>query len=227
MSHRLINLVQFAFFALVVILLLRWFGLWTGMAIYVAIVLAGSLSAWQLLSSSEIGTATWKNVVAGWLLPWTSLMGGGSLTALLIKNALASIVFGIGIALCLELNLLEPAPSADAPSGEKASWLLRVLVWLTAAGWITLLTGWIWLMKSSSSGRSEPISTLILHNRLAIPLLIPPVVLIASVVLQFFGHYWLALSVVWIPLGIILLPVILMALALIAHTLAGKPIRWN
>jgi hypothetical protein len=227
MSHRLVNGVQFALYALIVIMLLKWFGVWAGMAIYLGIVLAGSGLAWQLLSSSEIGKATWKNLTAGWLLPWTSLVGGGSLAALLIKNALASTIFGIGIAACWELNLLEPAASAGTPSGENTNWLPRVLVWLTAAGWITLLTGWIWLMKSFFSRGSEPISTLILHNRRAIPLLIPPVVLVASIGLRICGLDWLALLTVWIPLGIILAPVILMALVLIGYTLRGKPIRWN
>lgn len=59
------------------------------------------------------------------------------------------------------------------------------------------------------------------------PLLLPPVIVAASVLLRISGRTWLALAAVGVPLVMLLMPVLSLLALIIVHYIMGKPIRWN
>lgn len=55
---------------------------------------AALLGAW-LLRTSVVGAIGWRNVLASWLLPWGSALGGGSLPAITATSWLVCSLMGV------------------------------------------------------------------------------------------------------------------------------------
>jgi len=213
--------------ALIVVLLTRQFGPVAGVSIFVGWVLLSVLVAGALLRTTVVQQMSWKNRVAGLLLPWSMIAGGGTLKALLIKNALAGCVFGV-IVVVVDALLQNNSSIIQAPADSSTpQWVSKAILVVTVLGWLIMLVGWLWVLRAQLAGRSEPISTLILRRSVRIPLLVPPIAIAASVALSYFGHPVFAMLIVMLPILFILGPLLAMLLMVLIYTILGKPIRWN
>jgi hypothetical protein len=186
-----------------------------------ALLIASTMGlAGYLLHTSTTGEVTWRNRLAGLFLPWSLLAGQGSLSALLLKNLLASLAWGGVMIACYRLNWVLPSsPETKMP----ATVLTIVASWLAILCRLVLLGGWLLYLRSMYSRRSQSISLKATWQ----PLLIPPLAIVASLVLGHYGYVWLALLSVGLPLFIVLTPLLLMFAAIAYMTLTGKKIRWN
>jgi len=212
--------------AFIAIVLTRQLGPIAGVGAFAALVVAAVLLAGGLIRHAPIDRVTWRNRVAGLLLPWSMILGGGSLKALLIKNMVAGTLFGICVITIDALNLKPiPTPATDAPA--YPGWTQTLVFVLTVASWITLLIAWLWILRIHLGKISEPISTIILHRRVKFVLLAPPIAIAASIALRYFSYNLAALLIVGLPLLIVLGPLLLMTLLLLSYAMRGKPIRWN
>jgi hypothetical protein len=166
--------------------------------------------------------------VAGLFLPWTSLVGGGSLHSLLLKNQLAAVAFGAAIVVYDQMNL-QATVNANQPAFAEGSggWLASGLWWVTLSCWFVLLTGWFYLLRTCLRQQTDLVSVMLGRSGLWLPLVIPPVAVGISLALLVTGNPWHSLLVVVVPLLMILLPVLLMVAGICYHYLIGKPIRWN
>ncbi len=224
----LIHIFNFVAQIAVALAMSRAFGPWAGGALYALLMCITTVIAGQLLRHSQIGRVTWRNRMAGLLLPWSMIVGGGSLTALCAKNAIASIVFGWTVIVCDQMNLFGFAVIPNSQSVSLAErWFALSLSAATVLGWLLAAGGWLMILKSYLSHRTEPITSLITHRNKRLPLFLPPVAIGASMLLRYKGVHGLAFWVVWIPLLVITLPVILMLLVILSYWIRGKPIRWN
>lgn len=212
--------------ALIAIGLSRYLGPVAGVGVYAALVVATVLMAGGLIRLSPVGVVTWKNRVAGLLLPWSMIVGGGTMKALLIKNILAGTLLGI-LAVTADA-LIGNDLLTDAPDGAQTpGWVATIVLWVTVACWIIMLIAWLWVLRAQLGRHSEPISTLMLRPGVRFALLAPPIATAASVALRYFGYDLAAMLIVSVPLVIVLGPVLMLTLVLLTYTLLGKPIRWN
>ncbi len=204
------------------------FGAACGLTIFAVCNVFGSLLAGWLLCQSPVSQITWRNRVAGVLLPWTTVVGGGTVTHLMVKNAGASVVYGIVVVTCERMGLVKALleTSGESPSTQNSWWIL-ILAWLTVTCWIIAGIGWLWVLKSCVVHRPARSSQLLWHRNHWIPLLLPPIVTVASILLWYTGQNLAAFFVVVVPLLVVLSPVILMVSVILGHKLMGKPIRWN
>jgi hypothetical protein len=186
-----------------------------------ALLIASTMGlAGYLLHTSTTGEVTWRNRLAGLFLPWSLLAGQGSLSALLLKNLFASLAWGGLMIACYRLNWVLPSsPETKMP----ATVLTTVASWLAILCRLVLLAGWLLYLRSMYSRRLQSISLKATWQ----PLLIPPLAIVASLVLGHYGYVWLALLSVGLPLFIVLTPLLLMFAAMAYMTLTGKKIRWN
>jgi hypothetical protein len=225
--QSLLLVLQFA----LAVCLYKMLGVGWALAAYIAVCGASALCGCYLLHTSKTNSVTWKNRVAGWLLPWSLIVGGGSLQHLTIKNALAASMFGIAVILW-QHTAKPTVPTVDNGAGETtltttSTWAHTLVDGGILLGCFILLLGWGLLLRAQLKHTSEPITTLIMHRRQAWPLITPPCAIGLSLVLRSLDFSWWALICVWGPLLFILMPVILMMLVLIGHTILGKPMRWN
>jgi hypothetical protein len=102
-----------------------------------------------------------------------------------------------------------------------------VILWVTVAGWIVMAIGWLWMLRSIVANRSDMISVVLNRQGTWMPLLLPPVIVAASIALRVAGRSWIALAVVGVPLLILFTPVLLMLVVVLMHYVMGKPMRWN
>lgn len=211
--------------------LYRVLGVGWAIVAYLAWCGTSVLCGCYLLYSSKTNSVTWKNRLAGWLLPWGLIVGGGSLQSLALKNALAASLFGMTVILwqhtAKTMALAVDDGAAASTTALTSSWAPAWLDWGILLGCVILGWGWLLLLRAQLKQTSEPITTLIMHRRQAWPLIAPPCAIGLSLVLRSLDLPWWALLCVWGPLLFILMPVILMMLVLIGHTILGKPIRWN
>lgn len=208
--------------------LTRVLGVAVGLMVVSAIVTATTLEAGSLLRRVQTGSVTWKNRLAGLLLPWTFLVGGGQLSSLLIKNAIAGLVFAALMVICDRAIV----PSTSSPTGQAGnfqhpSWIEAALGWMTAACWIALIVGWVWILRSYSRGHAGIRGILSAPRGVLVAILIPPAAVAASAGLLAGGWRGAALTVAALPLLVVAFPVVLMAIVVAAHALTGKPMRWN
>ncbi|HMO12871.1 MAG TPA: hypothetical protein PKD64_03585 [Pirellulaceae bacterium] len=210
------------------IALSRTLGVFEGLLVYVvATSLLTGFAGW-LLRDATLGVVTWRNRTAGFLLPWTSIVGGGRLHALVLKNVFASIIAGLVAVLCDQSRLLYAFGLIPAAAhGEQTPWGVVALSWLTVACWLVVFAAWLWIIRSLLLRRSDIVSVLTLKRGGWVPLIMPPIALGMSVYQKLTGHAWSALLWVGIPLLIVLCPVMLMAGVILYHQFTGKPMRWN
>ena len=215
--------------ALIAIVLSRQIGAVAGVGVFAALVLAMVLAAGGLIRRAPVGSVTWRNRLAGPLLPWSIIVGGGTMKALLIKNVAAGTLFGI-IVITLDALILNNLLATTSPTGSPApapAWARAVVLGVTIACWIIMLVAWLWILRAQLGRHAEPISTLMLRPGVRFGLIAPPVALAASIALRYFGYHLLAMLIVGLPLLVVLGPVALMCLVLLSYTVRGKPIRWN
>jgi hypothetical protein len=185
-------------------------------------------SAGLLLRSAATESITWRNRLAGWLLPWTAWVGSGTLSGLLIKNSCLSLVFGWGTIMLTALGwngALDPVMAAPG-SGHSMGWHYFV-AGLTFICWLTLGVGWWQLCQNLIGQRLGQPWRESSQRRSGWLILGTPLLLIASVTLRQFDLAGWALTIVLVPLLAILFPVITLSAVLLYHWAIGKPIRWN
>jgi hypothetical protein len=203
-------------------------GLGTGLSAIAILAFASSLLAGFLLKQTSVGELSWRNYVAGFLLPWAFFLRPGSLRGLVLKNSVAAIVVGAAAAGYDWLEVSKPGNVGASETHTTSAMVgTTILALMTMAGWIILLAGWIVLCKNLVTNRSEPISALVLRRDKFMPLVLPPAAVGLSIVFRYWHWYWLSFLTVWGPLVAVFLPVILLVLAVFIQTLRGKPIRWN
>lgn len=206
----------------------RGVGVTLGIALYSLTVVVFVAIAGIALKGSTVGSITWRNRLAGWLLPWTKWVGGGQLRSLLIKNATVSILFG-GLMIWCDHNglFLELAGWRASDNSRRFSWIQLALLWTTVGCWLILSLAWLLLMRSWTKNQLNVLSVLLKGRGNWLPFLLPPASVGASIALRYAEFPALALAVVAIPLLITTGPVILMMAVFLWHHLRGKPIRWN
>ncbi|MBL8738657.1 MAG: hypothetical protein JNL12_19670 [Planctomycetes bacterium] len=170
-----------------------------------------------LLRSAQVGTVTWRNRVAGFLLPWGYVLGRGKLPGIV----LACTAIWSALAAAVLLSLAEPAPVAPtvpAPAAPVANassvpWLL--LAWIVTGVCLCYLLG---LLTKHFEPRSQA-------TRTVLKLVLVLVLMIAgSVVLHLTGNSGLALLVAGGP------PLLIgggYGLFLVFILLMGRNARWN
>jgi hypothetical protein len=207
--------------ALLAIALARGLGPVWGWLVYAALSSAGVGAAAWLLKRSAVGVVGWKNHLAAFLTPLMPFVGGGTLRALVLKHIVAGAVFGLVAILVDRFDLV--APITASGSAGWAGWLAAG----TIMCWVVVLGLWLWLVSVQMRHRSEPISRLLMRREPGRMLILPPLVVGASVGLQQMGLMWVALAVVALPLLIVVGPVALMVGVMGIYSLLGKPVRWN
>lgn len=221
-------LLTILFHAAMAMIAARVAGTTLGMVLYSLSVLAFVTIAGLALKNSTVGNITWRNRLAGYLLPWTKWVGGGQLTSLLIKNAIASILFGWLMIWCDRSGFLHELVGLNANRDSRNfSWLAIAVLWTTLGGWLILSTAWILLIRSWAQNRQNDLSILFSERGNWLSFLLPPLSVGVSIALRYANFPALALAVVAVPLLIISGPVLLMMSVILWHQLRGKPIRWN
>lgn len=170
-----------------------------------------------LLRSSVVGQITWRNRVAGLLLPWGDVLGRGKLPGIV----LACTAIWSALAAAVLLSLAEPAavmpttPSPTAPGASASSvpWLL--LAWIVDGACLCYLLGTLtkYFAPHAQVTRAQLKLVLVLV-----------VMIVGSVVLQQTGNGGLALLVAGGPTllvgggyGLFVVFIVLM----------GRNARWN
>lgn len=210
------------------LVLSRQLGLMIGLLAYSVVTFAITCLAGWLLQGSAVGTVTWRNRLAGLLLPWPVIVGGGSLRAMLVKNQLASILFGIAVVACdqIRTGTIVAGIGVDAVA-EPASWWDGAVFYLTMMCWAILLGAWLWMLRSFLTHHSVPLTALREKRGIWLPLVLPPLAVAASVALVLSGNPWAGLLSVGLPIVVMLMPVLPMVAVVLFHYITGKPIRWN
>jgi hypothetical protein len=215
-------------YAALAVMAARGIGVALGIALYSLTVVALVAIAGIALKGSTVGSITWRNRLAGWLLPWTQWVGGGQLRSLLIKNATVSILFGWLMIWCDHNGLFHELVGWKASDhSRRFSWIQLVGLWTTVGCWLILSLAWLLLMRSWAKNQLNVLSVLLKGGGNWIPFLLPPASVGASIALRYAEFPALALAVVAIPLLITTGPVLLMMAVFLWHHLRGKPIRWN
>lgn len=212
--------------ALVAIVLSRLLGPIAGAAAFAALAVATVLVAGGLIRRAPVGVVTWRNRVAGLLLPWSMVLGGGTMKSLLIKNMVAGGLFGIFV-ITIDALFLNPVSTAVPAAPPSPGWASAIVFGVTIACWIVMLVAWLWVLRAQLGRHSEPISMLMVRPGVRFALLAPPVAIAASIALRYFGYHLVAMLIVGLPLLVVLGPVLAMVLVLLSYTVRGKPIRWN
>lgn len=207
------------------LLLTRKLGISLGLTLHVLLMLAFSGLGWLMLSQLSTDSITWRNRLISILMPWPAIVGGGSMFAFVLKNAIASIVFAGIVVTADRSGILNIHRTGSDPSSISigSPWM----TWATVLCWMVLTVAWLWLIKSTLSNRPDSFSVLLSSRNTAIPFIFPPIVVIASLFLRYQGYVIAALLTVAIPLVIVLLPVLMMLAVVFYHYATGKPMRWN
>jgi hypothetical protein len=215
-------------YASLAVIATRGIGIALGIVLYSLTVVVFVAIAGLALKGSTVGSVTWRNRLAGWLLPWTKWVGGGQLHSLLIKNATVSILFGWLMIWCDQNGLLHELVGLKASdNSRRISWIQLAVLWTTVGCWLILALAWLLLMRSWFKNQLNVLSVLLKGRDNGLPFLLPPASVSASIALRYAELPALALAVVAIPLLITTGPVLLMMAVFLWHHLRGKPIRWN
>jgi hypothetical protein len=89
-------------------------GVAAAIGVVAALAALASLLGALLLRTSAVGTLTWRNVAAGWLLPWGFVLGGGRLPRIATMSAACLAVMGAIGALAGPSHLVAAAWTVDA-----------------------------------------------------------------------------------------------------------------
>ncbi|MBL8890067.1 MAG: hypothetical protein JNL67_08820 [Planctomycetaceae bacterium] len=224
----ILPLLYAACYAGLLVVLTHRSGIGVGLVVYACSVGAGTGFGGWLLQRSEVGRVTWRNRVAGFCLPWTGWVGGGTLPSLLVKNWLAGLVFGVAVLWADQSNWFQvPITDSTNGTGNLASiqeWGLYVSTWTC---WVVLAGAWLWMLRTFLTRSSNVLSVLSRERGIWFPILAPPLVIAASVTLRATGYPWWGLAVAAAPLLYVSFPVLLIIAVMLWHAITGKPMRWN
>lgn len=212
--HRLLWLVPWMVLCCLIGLLEQRFSLGVGASIYVVVVLCATLVGAWLLRSSAVGQVSWRNVLAGKLLPCAGILGYGSLLKLCLSNLLGTLLLGLGgffVARYLRLN--------DYTLG-------RIGGWTIACGltWIVLI--WMILFLVRQYGKKYYTGPSGLRTFLKL-IFAPIIALSASIALIVAGLPLFAWLVAMAPVAIVVVSVGPLLLIVVISQFSGKPFRWN
>lgn len=147
---------------------------------------------------------------------------------MLVKNQLASMLFGIAVVACDQIRAGTNVAGAGLGTvAQPASWLDGTVFYLTLMCWAILLGAWLWMLRSFFTHHSKPFSALLEKRSVWIPMVLPPIAVAASVALVLAGNPLGGLFSVGIPIVMMLMPVLPMVVAVLFHYITGKPMRWN
>jgi len=90
--------------------LARGLPIWTAAAAATAALLAATLLGTLLLRSCALGTVTWRNRAASWLLPFGGLLGAGSLRQFAGSSFLGSVAIAGVVLLATANDAAQPVP---------------------------------------------------------------------------------------------------------------------
>lgn len=224
----LLQLVFVACYAGIIVVLTRSFGVGVAAMVYFLLVSVFTYCGGWLLRQSTVGEVSWKNRVAGFCLPWTGWVGGGTLRSLLVKNFFTGIIFGVVVLLFEQANQFQfhTNGSAEGTGGPPRvrEWGLQIS---TGICWIILLGVWLWMLKTFLTRSSNVLSVLTRERGIWFLILSPPVAVAASITLRATGFPGWGLAVAAAPLVYVLLPVLLIIVVMLWHVVTGKPMRWN
>jgi len=172
-----------------------------------------------VLRSAKTNQITWRNRVAGLLLPWGYVLGRGQLPGIVLSCTVIWSALAAGVLLSFYVPAVpspapaSPLPGQPAPAGFAGPWLL--LAWIVDGACLCYLLAM--LRKYFAMGSQVTRTQLKL-------VLVLVVMLVGSVVLHLAGHGGLGLLVAGGPVAVIgggyglFLAVIL---------LFGRNVRWN
>lgn len=187
--------------------------LWAIVALVVLSVLLPSTGA-IVLRGARPEQVTWRNVLAGWLLPWGYRIANGRLTGIAAVSGVCWLLLGLA-----GFIGTRPSTPVSGPANTAEPGLLTVAA--TIAGWLVYGAAAFWLAGAVARSRDwtrPPGSTQ--AKLMAVPLLL----LATSLTAWFLGNVRLALWVAAVP------PVVAGVLTgawMAVIILAGKNARWN
>jgi len=211
--------------ACLAIFLTRRLGTGTGLLLHILTMLVFSGIGWLLLTQLTTETITWRNRAIGVLMPWPNIVGGGSLVAYVFKNTIASTVFALIVVAVDRYQVFSmPIETQTRRDHSIGSWLIAVPTFFC---WIALCVGWLWMLQSTLANRPDNLSSLPNLRGIAVPLLLPPILVVTSIALRYNGHSTASMLTVAVPVFLVLMPVLLMMGVILFHYITGKPMRWN
>ena len=189
-------------------------GPWAGLVAWAALMaVACALGAW-LLKSSPVGRVTWRNHVAGYLIPWGYRLGRGKLAPITV--AAWAIWVLIGAAAVLLFGRSGEPTGAAATDRSTATTVLLFATWVLYGGCLIYLLG-VLLNEYRSSGGRGARSVLTMAG-----------VLVALVVIS--AAFWISGRPGWALLAAGGPPAVVgggYGLFLVAILLLGRKARWN
>lgn len=189
----------------------RWLALLTAAIIAAILSLAGAL----LLRSCPLGQITWRNRLAGWLLPWGYTLGGGQLGGIALASAAVWTLLAAGAIFATTVPPAAATPAGQgAPAAPISAWWL-LLAWIVDGGGVLYLLGIALKNSLRGSGGGATVRKL---------LLILVGMLVASLALQLSGYPGLAVLIAGGP------PLVIggfYGLFVLAMLTFGRNARWN
>ncbi len=173
--------------------LIYQYGLVLGIAAWAGIMLILCTTAALLVRSSAIGKITWKNRIAGYLIPWGHALRWGALVPIVIT----SWILWILIAIAVHLLTRDMPLHANRPSIPP----INLIGVLTFSCWFIFTWAILYLVgnaKSNFGFSSNSGQTMIMLVALL------TAILIASATMRYIGNSTLSLLLTGIPLAIVL-----------------------
>lgn len=191
-----------------------WLALLTAALLAAALSLAGAL----LLHNCAVGQITWRNRLAGWLLPWGYTLGRGQLKGIALVSGTVWTLLAAG---AIFATMVTPSTATVAVQGAppaatvpmSAWWLL--LAWIVDGGCVLYLLGLT--LKNSLRGSSSGATVRKLLFALG-------AMLVSSLALQLGGYTGLAVLIAGGP------PLVIggfYGLFVLAMLTFGRNARWN
>ena len=214
MIRRAVGFVPLLTMCGLIVLLEQRFSLGVSASIYGSVVILTTLTGAMLLRSSAVGQSSWRNELAGALLPCAGMAGYGSLLKLCVFNLLG--LFLLGLVCFVSARYLRHNDYA----------LQRIGGWTIACGleWLVLVGMVLFLVRQYGKKYYAGASGLRKFLKL---IAAPAGALAASIALVVAGLPFFAFVVALIPIAIVFVPMGFLLIIVISTKLSGKPFRWN
>lgn len=190
------------------------FTLGVAATIYASLVLIATLVGALLLRSTAVGQSSWKNVWAAKLMPFSGILGSGSLLKLCVSNLLGTTILGL-MGFFVARYLRHSGYSLERIGG----WTIACSV-----EWIVLIGMMLFLVGQYSKKYYTGASGLRKFMKL---ISVPAIALAGSLALVVVGMPVIAFVVAMIPMAIVFVSVGPLLIIVIIAKLSGKPFRWN
>lgn len=191
---------------------------WLAVATAAAIALGTAGLGALLLRTTTVGTITWRNYVAGWLLPWGYFLGRGQLRGI---AAVCATIWTLLATSSIVARATSVAPVAALPATAAATPTTSTMPWLLVLAWVVCGAAVLYLLKTvlTAFGPGTRASMSLWRIIAVIAALIA-----SSVGLHLFGHTGLATLVAGGP------PLLVggfFGLWMLAMIVFGRNARWN